>query len=105
MSELKKRIKAKLVSVSYMFRETVEFPALKVTLYSTSLCTSVTLKKKKVKPNSQQQNTYKNEIQEGTERSRKTGKEVRRVWIEERGRGEGGGRKREKKKERRRGRG
>lgn len=46
MSEMKKRIKAKLVSVSYMFRETVEFPALKVTLYSTSLCTSVTLKKK-----------------------------------------------------------
>ena len=46
MSELKKRIKTKLVSVSYMFRETVEFPALKVTLYSTSLCTSVTLKKK-----------------------------------------------------------
>lgn len=49
MSEWKKRIKAMLVSVSYMFRKTVEFPTLKVTLYSTSLCTSVTLQKKKVK--------------------------------------------------------
>ena len=75
MSELHKWIKSKLVAVSYMFRKTVEFPTLKVTLYSTSLCTSVMLKKRERIMNpwtirSKQHNAYKNVIQ-GRERERK----------------------------------